>query len=74
MSLTAYTSDDKGTTAASTAAASAATVALQAAPKLRTGMYAGWKIDMEVYLSRIGAEGVHTHTWRKGIGRSLYSK
>ena len=31
-------------------------------PKLRSGAgYAAWRADMEVYLSRIGCEGVHTY-------------
>ena len=29
-------------------------------PKLRAGGYAAWKPDMDVYLERIGADGVHT--------------
>jgi len=50
MSLSAY-GDDKG-------AASAGPAGMQA-PKLRPGGYAAWKPDMDVYLERIGADGVH---------------
>lgn len=52
MSSNAYGGEDKG-------AASAGAAAGTQAPKLRAGGYAAWKPDMEVYLARIGAEGVH---------------
>src|SRR3954468_9117296 len=62
MSLSAY-GDDKG-------AAGAAASAGAQAPKLRAGNYAAWKPDMDVYLERIGADGVHKRaltgdSWRK---------
>ena len=56
MSSNAY-GDDKG-------AASAGAAAIQA-PKLRTGGYAAWKPDMDVYLARIGAEGAHKRKMEK---------
>ncbi len=53
MSTNAY-SEDKG--AGGSGAGSAA-----AGPKLRSGAhYAQWRPDMEVYLERHGAHGVHT--------------
>lgn len=45
-------SDDRGVAGAGAAAG------LQA-PKLRTGGYAAWRPDIEVYLARIGAGGAH---------------
>ena len=53
MSLNAY-GDDKGATATGGGAG-----ALSQAPRLRAGCYAAWKPDMDVYLARIGADGVH---------------
>ena len=56
------------------AAGAAAVGALHAAqaPRLRSaaGSYAAWKPDMDVYLERVGADGVHKRTmtdesWRK---------
>ena len=53
MSLNAY-GDDKGAMGAGGGAG-----ALSQAPRLRAGCYAAWKPDMDVYLARIGADGVH---------------
>ena len=52
MSLNAY-GDDKGAMGAGGGAG-----ALSQAPRLRAGCYAAWKPDMDVYLARIGADGV----------------
>lgn len=67
MSSNTY-GDDKG--AMSAGAAGAGQTAQ--APRLRStaGSYAAWKPDMEVYLERIGADGVHKRPmtddhWRK---------
>jgi transposase InsO family protein len=61
MSTNAY-GDDKGATSGGTAAAGALQSAQ--APRLRSaaGSYAAWKPDMDVYLERIGADGVHKRT------------
>lgn len=72
MSLNAYGGDDKvGGHGAAGAAAVGALHAAQA-PRLRSvaGSYAAWKPDMDVYLERVGADGVHKRTmtddsWRK---------
>src|SRR5680860_440919 len=69
MSTNAY-GDDKGATGGGGAAGSLQSA--QQAPRLRStaGSYAAWKPDMDVYLERIGADGVHkramTHdSWRR---------
>jgi hypothetical protein len=46
------------------AAGAGAAAGLQA-PKLRTGGYAAWRADMEVYLARIGAGGAHKRAMEK---------
>ena len=68
MSLNAY-GDDKG--AAGAGGAAAGLHAAQA-PRLRSsaGSYASWRPDMDVYLERIGADGVHKRvmtddSWRR---------
>jgi transposase InsO family protein len=72
MSLSAYGGDDKvGGHGAAGATAAGALHAAQA-PRLRSaaGGYAAWKPDMDVYLERVGADGVHKRamtdeSWRK---------
>ena len=72
MSSNAYGGDDKvGGHGAAGAAAVGALHAAQA-PRLRSaaGGYAAWKPDMDVYLERVGADGVHKRamtdeSWRK---------
>src|SRR6185369_10481693 len=60
MSLNAY-GDDKGAMGAGGGAG-----ALSQAPRLRAGCYAAWKPDMDVYLARIGADGVHKRElWKR---------
>jgi transposase InsO family protein len=68
MSHNAYV-DDKG---AMQGGGHAGAMQTAQAPRLRStaGSYAAWKPDMEVYLERIGAEGVHKRAmtdeqWRK---------
>ncbi len=56
MSSNAY-GDDKG-------AAGSGAAAMQV-PKLRAGGYAAWRPDMDVYLSRIGADGAHKRKMEK---------
>lgn len=60
MSLTSHNGNKDMLTGA---AASSAQLALPGqVPKLRSGAgYAAWRADMEVYLARIGCEGVHTY-------------
>lgn len=66
MSLNAH-SDDKG------AGGSNANGATQA-PKLRSGAhYAVWRPDMEVYLERYGAQGVHTRAMAASQWSTLQS-
>lgn len=55
-------SDDRG--GAGTGAGAGAAAGLQA-PKLRTGGYAAWRPDIEVYLARIGAGGAHRRSMEK---------
>jgi hypothetical protein len=71
MSSNAHGGDDKVGGNAAGAAAVGALHAAQA-PRLRSaaGSYAAWKPDMDVYLERVGADGVHKRTmtdesWRK---------
>ena len=58
MSTNAY-GDDKG------AAQGAGAGALSTVPKLRTGGYVAWRPDMEVHLSRCGADGAHKRKLEK---------
>jgi transposase InsO family protein len=58
MSLSAQ-GDDKGSAGASGAPAAAAV------PRLRSGGYAAWRPDMDVYLARIGADGAHKRAMEK---------
>ena len=56
-------------------AAAARCCAVRRPPKLRAGCYAAWKPDMDVYLARIGADGVHKRAmsatdWQKHGGQA----
>ena len=69
MSLTAY-ADDKAGSAGSAAVGALGT----AVPRLRPGGYAAWRPEMDVWLERHNAAGVHKHKmtaemWRKQQAR-----
>ncbi len=63
MSANAYGDDKGATSGGSTSGSASSSLQLQSAqaPRLRSaaGSYAVWKPDMDVYLERIGADGVH---------------
>ena len=68
MSSNAY-SDERG---AAGHAGSAASGPGTQAPRLRAGGYATWRTDMDVFLERYGAEGVHKRksdaaSWEKTV-------
>src|SRR5690348_10426573 len=62
-------SDDRGGAGAGVGSAAG----LQA-PKLRTGGYAAWRPDMEVYLARIGAGGAHKRVMDKDHWLALVAR
>jgi Reverse transcriptase (RNA-dependent DNA polymerase)/Chromo (CHRromatin Organisation MOdifier) domain len=66
MSLNAEHGDKSG--------ASAGPAAGLQAPKLRSGGYAAWRPDMEVYLARIGAGSAHKRTMDKGQWLTLVAQ
>ncbi len=70
MSANAY-GDDKG--AASTGGGAGALYMSQA-PRLRAGCYAAWKPDMDVYLARIGADGVHKRAMSAADWQTMVDK
>ena len=68
MSTNAY-GDDKGAMGAGGGAG-----AVGQAPRLRAGCYAAWKPDMDVYLARIGADGVHKRPMSDADWNTLVEK
>src|ERR1700691_3212940 len=65
-------SEDKGTGVG----AGAAGLHLQAAPRLQSGGigYAAWRTNMDVFLQRAGAEGIHCNPLAEDAWKSMSSR